>query len=196
MARVEEAPEEKWRKIAGFDNYEVSSEGRVRNVKTMRFLKQFPNDNGYLGVILYRNGKSNMRRVHKLVASEFIGESEGRQVDHRDRNKLNNHVDNLRYVPERENKQNIASSHGVIFEYLDELPEDADTITQYGGHDFEDLYYSHERKEFYFYNGHQFRKLTQGLSSGSYQVSVWDTHRKRRKISLSKFQRLGGYLHG
>lgn len=53
-------------------------------------------------VNLCKNGKSNTKRVHRLVASAFLGESD-LQVDHIDGNKLNNRLDNLEYVTPQEN---------------------------------------------------------------------------------------------
>ncbi len=43
---------EMWRLINGYDNYEVSSHGRVRNNRTMRILKGGTNHGGYLHVLI------------------------------------------------------------------------------------------------------------------------------------------------
>ena len=48
---------EMWRLINGYDNYEVSSHGRVRNNRTMRILKGGKNLDGYIHVGLSKNGK-------------------------------------------------------------------------------------------------------------------------------------------
>ena len=51
---------ETWAKINGWPNYEVSTYGNVRNVKTGRILKPMIKDKQkpYLKVNLYNNGKS------------------------------------------------------------------------------------------------------------------------------------------
>jgi hypothetical protein len=55
MSTVEES-NEVWKQIEGFENYEVSTKGNVRNIKTQKLLK--PNvRNSYLRVQLGRNEK-------------------------------------------------------------------------------------------------------------------------------------------
>lgn len=94
-----------WKTIDGFQgNYEVSSDGIVRNKKTSRVLKQTPRPKGYVAVTLY-SGTVESRKsflVHRLVASAFIGESE-LQVNHKDLNKRNNKLENLEYCTNQEN---------------------------------------------------------------------------------------------
>ena len=93
---------ETWAKINGWPNYEVSTYGNVRNVKTGRILKPFVENKQkpYLRVELFNNGKGNKLFVHVLVAKAFLPDT-GRnpdgtimvghhQINHRDENKKNN----------------------------------------------------------------------------------------------------------
>lgn len=101
-----------WRTIKGYEElYEVSNDGRVRrlrfingshNFEKIKECKQTLNAWGYMTVNLCKNGKSNTKRVHKLVANAFLGESD-LQVDHIDGNKQNNNLSNLEYVTPKEN---------------------------------------------------------------------------------------------
>lgn len=50
---------EVWLPAKGFDNYEVSSKGRVRNVKTGRILKTQINDRGYEHLSLRKDKKAS-----------------------------------------------------------------------------------------------------------------------------------------
>ena len=93
--------------------YEVSNLGRVRRIKfingkynfdKIKECKQTLNTWGYMTVNLSKNGKSNTKRVHRLVAIAFLGES-NLQIDHIDGNKQNNCVENLEYVTPKENTQ-------------------------------------------------------------------------------------------
>lgn len=91
--------EEIWKAIAGYANYEISSLGRVKSLKygKEKILKP-KNDNGYLRVTLFRNGKRKMLLVHRLVAAAFIPNPYGfEQVNHIDENKSNNAVENLEF---------------------------------------------------------------------------------------------------
>lgn len=96
---------EAYRDIPGFENYAVSTWGRVMNKRTGRYLKPSPNAKGYLRVDLYGERKRHMH-VHRLVAAAFIPNRQGKpQVNHIDGNKENNSVSNLEWVTDAENKE-------------------------------------------------------------------------------------------
>jgi len=61
---------------------------------------------GYLRLTLSRNGKRKNLKNYKLVAVTFLNhtfEKSKKVVDHKDNNKLNNHVDNLQIISSRLN---------------------------------------------------------------------------------------------
>jgi len=90
---------EEYRQIYNHDNYMVSNRGNVKNIKTNRVLK-LNFDGYYVNVnIVDNDGKQSTKRVHRLVAAAFLDNpSNYKCVDHIDLNKINNNVDNLRYV--------------------------------------------------------------------------------------------------
>ncbi len=118
-----EANREYWRATSVFTNYEVSSVGRVRNSITGRVLKNQTRKDGYVGVQLSKDGKIKHFLTHRLVALAFIENPlEKPAVDHIDRNRANNSIDNLRWSTTSENMMNstkrvVASSiyKGVYF---------------------------------------------------------------------------------
>ena len=94
------------KQIEGFPGYQVSEDGRIWSDKSKKFLSPGDNGWGYLMVILMRDGKRVHKKVHRLVAEAFIPNPENLpQVDHRDCNKSNNCVSNLRWVTNQENQQ-------------------------------------------------------------------------------------------
>lgn len=107
--------EEIWKDIPGYEgSYQVSDHGNVkslnyRNTGKERNLTYTLGSHGYHCVTLIKDKKSrNGVLIHRLVADVFIPKVEGKPlVDHRDTNKLNNHVGNLRWVTRRENAQNL-----------------------------------------------------------------------------------------
>ena len=95
-----------WKQIADYPNYEVSTKGEVRNSKTNLILKPAVT-NGYYRVDIYNEINNKSMFVHRLVAIAFIPLVEGKdQVDHIDRNKLNNNVSNLRWASCSDNMKN------------------------------------------------------------------------------------------
>ena len=95
---------DEWRTINEFPLYEVSNTGYVRNKATNRLILGHITHKGYRQVGIFLNKKQTFRVVHRLVMIAFEGEiPTGMEVNHKDGNKLNNHVDNLEYVTHQEN---------------------------------------------------------------------------------------------
>ena len=102
-----------WKNIEGYDKYEVSSFGNIRNKNTGRILK-IASKGGYGSVGLSNSKAKNKKTfsVHQLVAKNFIPNPENKtQVNHKDKNGLNNNIDNLEWVNNQENS--IHRSNGV-----------------------------------------------------------------------------------
>jgi len=98
-----------WRDIEDFPNYQVSNKGRIRSSAfTHITLKKLQtNRYGYLCCNLYKGGKYKNCSVHRLVASAFLDKIEGKDtVDHIDRNRQNNCVENLRWANTSEQNLN------------------------------------------------------------------------------------------
>ena len=93
--------------INGYPNYLVYDDGRVFSKKRRIFLKSGINSSDYHIVILGNDGKRKTFQVHRLVALHYIPNPDNKpHVDHIDRNPLNNHFSNLRWVTRSENQQN------------------------------------------------------------------------------------------
>ncbi|ASZ71935.1 HNH endonuclease [Lactococcus phage 96403] len=91
-------------KIDGFEEYEVSNLGKVRNMKNGRILKPSLNNYGYLIHCLYGCDKKKNLLLHRIIATAFIDNPEEKpQVNHIDENKLNNDLSNLEWCTGREN---------------------------------------------------------------------------------------------
>lgn len=98
--------DEKWAKIKGFDDYQISTKGRVWSSKTNRILCQNLKSKTcpYLAVCLLSNGKQKTYPVHRLVAETFLTREQGKcQVNHIDGDKTNNDITNLEWVTRSEN---------------------------------------------------------------------------------------------
>lgn len=96
--------EEAWKIINGFENYEVSTFGNIRNIKTQKILALNKEEGRYSFVGLWNNKKRTNCRVHRLVAIAFIPNPDNKpQVNHKNLNKHDNRVENLEWVTPKEN---------------------------------------------------------------------------------------------
>ena len=103
---------EQWRLISGYDNYEISSHGRVRNNKTNVVIKSQIECNGYARITLRFEKSKHTHRVHILVADAFLNKNiEHTDVDHKDHNRSNNMLNNLRWVTHSQNCRNKSRQH-------------------------------------------------------------------------------------
>lgn len=95
-----------YKDIDEFNNYQVTSWGRVFNKETGRFVALVENEKGYFRVDLWSDGSRKHCKVHRLVAEAFIPNPEKKpQVNHIDGNKQNNSITNLEWVTNAENAE-------------------------------------------------------------------------------------------
>jgi hypothetical protein len=97
-----------WRVIEDYPEYEVSNTGVVRRAE--RILKQSILRHGYTKVTLSSSNNQKDMCIHRLVATAFIPNPENNpQVDHINRIRTDNRVENLRWVTCSENQSNTKS---------------------------------------------------------------------------------------
>jgi hypothetical protein len=95
--------QEIWKPIDQFPNYNVSNLGNIKNIVTNKPLKILCKE-GYGSVSLVNSEIKKSFKVHRLVALAFIENPENKSdVNHKDKNKLNNTVSNLEWMTRKEN---------------------------------------------------------------------------------------------
>jgi len=95
---------EEWRNIYGYENeYQISNLGNVRRVNG-QIIHPSLSSKGYLRVNLYRDGKYRTCFVHKLVLQSFTDSATWlEEVNHKDYDRTNNHLDNLEWITHADN---------------------------------------------------------------------------------------------
>lgn len=93
--------------LNGFESkYMVTNDGRVFSTYLNDFLKPFYSKGGYVRVKLNYGDRSKKFMIHRLVAMAFINNPDNKScVDHIDRNRSNNNVENLQWVTSKENAE-------------------------------------------------------------------------------------------
>ena len=112
-----------WKQIQGFPNYKISTCGQVCNVKTNRILKLSKNNKGYNYVDLRDNNQRKCYKIHRLVALHFLPNiNNDKFIDHKNGNRDDNTISNLRFCSNQENchntslsKVNTSGVKGVFF---------------------------------------------------------------------------------
>ena len=124
VSELSELGIEIWKDIKNFEgNYQISNFGNIKNVKTLRILKAGTDSHGYKIVSLSRDGKIKYPRIHRLIALAFIPNPKNKTcIDHINNKKLDNRLNNLRWVTSQENnrnrsigKRNTSTIKGVYF---------------------------------------------------------------------------------
>jgi hypothetical protein len=105
---------ELWKDIKGFEgHYKISNYGNVMSIKRDRekILKNRVNAFGYHHVSLRKDGKAYEKLVHRLVAENFSDAEHKETVNHKDGNKINNHISNLEWATKKEQMVHAYKHH-------------------------------------------------------------------------------------
>lgn len=124
--------EEIWKPVLGYEGlYEISNLGRLKSLSYKNAYKGKAKgqeriltpaisegkgySKGHLKTVLSNNKKTKCVYIHRLVFEAFNGRIEdGYVIDHIDGNPMNNRIDNLRQVTQKENVLNKNTFHNFI----------------------------------------------------------------------------------
>jgi len=110
--------------VVDYPNYLIYPDGRVYSKKRNIFIKMRPTHNKYLGCNLYNNFGRKTFTLHRLLGLHYIPNPNNlAEIDHIDRNRQNNNLNNLRWVSSSTNQlnssfRNSSSNHKYIFPKL------------------------------------------------------------------------------
>ena len=164
--------QEKWKDIKGFEGlYEVSNFGNVRNKVTKKNIA-IDASNSYAKITISKDGKYHKRYVHRIVFESHLGPLvDGYQINHKDFNRLNNHISNLEQVTVFEN--NLHSRDRNFFKIDFKIAKEMRNSNLN----------SRELAELYDLNDRQIRRV---LKNEAWFDPEFDPSKRKERIKLSK----------
>ena len=174
-------------------NYEILTvyPFTIRKKSNHYIVSEHYDKDGYLKLHLNDSDKRRHCIKHVLIAKQFIPNDDPEHktmIDHKNKVRDDNHLENLRWVSSHENCINKLSNNGVIYEFVKEIPDESIVVDTYNNHTFEDYYFHDD--VFYFYTGVEYRILPICENKyGSKLVYMRSTDNKRVQVFYSKFKR-------
>ena len=149
------------------DNYEINVNypHAIRKKSNGKIVNETINKDEYIVVSL--NGRTKLK--HRLIAQQWIPNPDDLpQIDHKNRDKTDNRIKNLRWVTHSENQLNRSSHFRIDYNYVDKLPTGSRPLILYNGHELEGYSFD-EDFNVYLWNGLKFRILHVHVKCGKYQ---------------------------
>ena len=178
--------------LIGFDNYEIlaAEPFTIRRKDNKRVVSESVKNNGYIRVGLNTSNGVVDRYKHRLIAQQFIDNPDNLpEVDHIDRNKLNNSLSNLRWVSHSENLKNRTIKAYGKRQYLDHAPNDITEIKIFNDISYpnDTYYFCYEDDSVYKkHNAHKWLKLKQTLNAGYLRVNMSDINKHGHNLLMHK----------
>lgn len=116
---------EVYKPIKGYEGlYEISNTGNVRSIRNNKILKPNTDKNGYLYVVFSVQQKRKTLKIHRLVADAFIKNPENKAtVDHKNTNKKDNRVENLKWATNFEQSHNPKTYKTLYRNAMNRVPK-------------------------------------------------------------------------
>ena len=188
-----------WQQLDEHPNYEIYSEYDdalhcypIRKIGINPRILKTGVDKGYVYIYL-NNVKYN---VHRVIAEQFIANNDPdnqTEVDHINHIRTDNRIENLRWVTSLQNQNNKSKYKDREIEFIQELPDDAIVVNQYGNHHFNGYYFAND--VFYKDTGNGDYRIVPwhfDKSTNNYKVMLTDENTIQRTITKNVFYELYG----
>jgi hypothetical protein len=181
-----------WEIMRFNEHYEINKVDptRIRKIGEEGEKRSWIGNTGYITMCL--DGKDY--QLHRIIALQFIPNPDNlTEVDHLDRVRLNNNIDNLRWVSRRTNNFNKTNYGGYDAEYVSALPDDAFIVDEYGNSRLNHYHYSEEQHKFYLCvspNQYRILRINTHSKGPSKFVNMIDTNNKHICLMLKKFRKI------
>lgn len=135
-----------WETLKGYSRYEINVQypHYVRDKQKLNIIAIYVESNGYYRLNLQPDDKQHTPKPyqHDLIAKQWLYNDDVEhkaQVDHINRDRLDNHIYNLRWSTPSENNANKKGFAGDVYKFTSELAYDT-SVEFYYDDEIEDLY--------------------------------------------------------
>ena len=109
---------EEFEEIKGFEEYQINRKGEIKG-KFGGLLNPSISD-GYLNIKLYKDGKKYTKKVHRLLGIQYIPNPDNLpEIDHIDRNKINN--DLFEVFNKYEDQKEMENLESMMWQHFQEI---------------------------------------------------------------------------
>ena len=168
-----------WQNCVLDNEYEIWGDFpyQIRKKSNHRIIKECL-DNGY--VVCTLNGRKYLK--HRIIALQFLPNPENLpEVDHKNNNRADNRLENLRWVSSSQNNRNKTAYNGIEAVYLDDLPNGSIQIRNHNNFDFVD-YHIDRQGNIYRFNDVRYYRLVVDRHN---QVKMRDIENRPHHFSVN-----------
>ena len=171
------------------NDYEIFTEEpyQIRRKSNKRIVKEsIHKSTGYIRCVLNQVAIAK----HIILAKQFIPNPSNLQfVDHINRIRTDNRLENLRWIDRSGNNRNRVSFGDHIYNYVDELNNDSFEITIYGKHQLRNYYYEPSNDKFYHFDDNQYKELRINQHPTGLLINMIDADGEHFGLRVRKFKR-------
>ena len=137
---------------------------------------------GYVRVNLNRKHA----KKHRVIAKQFLPNPDNLPfIDHLNRDRTDYHLSNLRWCSASENNRNASGRHGVSYEFIDNIPDEAIVITHYDLKNERRVF--DENKYYYYYDEETEEDIFyQRITDDVYRIMHINTFKSGRKFIATR----------
>ena len=180
--------------ILGCEDYYIDDETfQIVSFKQKKYtdgkiLKPHIRKDGYIQYVFKINGKCKNILLHHIIVKLFIDknfDSSKSEVDHKNRNKQDNSIENLAIVSHSENNRNKSTYKDKEFNFVDDIKKSL-VINEDAG-----IYYSVDYDKFFMFIEHtkKFKELHVFLNHGKNPSIRYQYNNKCYMFSIDKFKK-------
>lgn len=183
--------DEKYVSLKNYDDYEIllKEPHTVRRKNNKRVISESVDCGGYIRLNLKNNNGWKKCYKHKIIAEQFIPNPNNlSEIEHIDRNRTNNLINNLRWISHADNCKNRVVKSSGKQDHKNKQPDDIVKILKYNNVEYHDnvYYFCYEDDSVYKkLNGDKWHKLKQTLHNSHLIYQLRDINGNQHAISVN-----------